>query len=132
MNKYLPGSIIVLACVFASHKSSSQTTLVADQNPDFAISQARYMKIADSVNSWHSTTLHETYKAVDWLEDRKEARAERREFRRQMALQRQRWGGYYYPDYNYRHNYRQGRYTNYNYRHRHGRHNHSIWNLWCW
>lgn len=97
----------------------AQTNLVADQNPNFAASRDKYMKLADSLTDWHSTTLQETYKAVDWLADKAEARSERREFRRQLRMERARWnnsyvGDYYYPYYRNRQGAYPGYYHNYN------------------
>ena len=130
MNKYLPGSVLAFLSVIVSISSHAQTTLAYDQNPSFAVSRDKYMKIADSVNSWHSTTQQETYKAIDWLQDRKEARADRREFRRQLRMQQASWNNYYYPNYNYG---RRGYYNNNYYRHnRNFRRHHSFWNIWCW
>lgn len=72
------------------------------------------MKIADSLNSWHSTTLQEQYRAIDWLADRQAARTNRRNFHRQLRLERARYSGYwdrpsyyYYPHSSYHYNYRQ-------------------------
>jgi hypothetical protein len=88
-------------------------TLVEDQNPNYMISQAKYAQMADSLNSLHGTTPQETYKAIDWLADRREAREQRRAFRRELRMERARNGwyyndySYYYPSYsgNYYHNY---------------------------
>lgn len=115
MIKNLPTYLILLIC---SIPALAQAQLAPDQNPDFAVSRDKYMKIADSLNSWHSTTFQETYKAIDWLADRKQARADRREFRRQLRLERAAWYGDYYYDNNYYYNaypyrgYRRGYYNN--------------------
>jgi len=111
MKKHLLSSILLTTACFAATFALGQSTLAPDQNPNYTISRDKYMKLADSVNEWHSTTLQDTYKAIDWLEDRKEARTDRREFRRQLRLERAKWYGYndypsnsyYYPrnHYNY-------------------------------
>jgi hypothetical protein len=90
--------------------SMSQT--VADQNPDYMISQAKYTAMADSLNSLHGTTPQETYKAIDWLADRRAAREQRRAFRRELRMERAKYGYYYYNDYNYYPGY-SGNYYNY-------------------
>ena len=41
--------------------------LVEDQNPDYMISQVKYLGMADSLNALHGTTPQETYKAIDTL-----------------------------------------------------------------
>jgi hypothetical protein len=93
----------------AATVTNAQTGLAPDQNPNYAISRDKYMKMADSLNSWHSTTLQNTYEAIDWRTDKEKAKEERREFRQQLRLERARWSGYdyrnegyFYPSYNYR------------------------------
>lgn len=135
MKAYLLHVPLIIAIYLISNVAGAQTSLAPDQNPGFAISRDKYMKIADSVNAWHSTTIQDTYKAIDWIADRQAARADRREFRRD--LRRYRAGSYrpygYYGNYNYggyyRNNYRRGYYyPNY---YRGYRHNNFWWNLWC-
>ncbi len=112
MKKNLLFTIVTAAVCFCSYISTAQTNLAPDQNPNYAISRAKYMQLADSLNEWHSTTKQENYKAIDWLADRREARADRREFRRQLRMERARWvddgyynDGYYLPNnYYYRNN----------------------------
>jgi hypothetical protein len=92
---------------------NAQTALAPDQNPNYMISQNRYLKMADSINSWHGTTPQETYKAIDFLEDKREARANRRQWRQELRMERARNGGWYYnggynsyyPAYGYSGNY---------------------------
>jgi len=134
MKKNLLGAFMLLAGFFPAVSGQSQSVLAPDQNPNFAVSRDKYMKIADSLNTWHSTTLQEIYKAVDWLADRKEARADRREFRRQLRLERAEWyndydDGYYnYYPYN---RYQRGYYNN-NYYNGYYRRNHSYFSLHPW
>jgi hypothetical protein len=112
--------------------SMSQTGLVQDQNPNYLISEAKYTKMADSLNSLHGTTPQETYKAIDWMADRREAREQRRAFRRELRLERARYGWYnndysYYPYYGSNYNYYYHPYHNYRYGYRNGWNNY--WNL---
>ncbi|AEW02646.1 hypothetical protein A4D02_01365 [Niastella koreensis] len=81
--------------------------LVEDQNPDYMISQVKYLGMADSLNALHGTTPQETYKAIDWMEQRQERRDARRAFRRELRLARAQYGWYYndYGYYNYYPNY---------------------------
>jgi hypothetical protein len=122
MKKYLLHLILAVVVLFCSYITIAQTDLAHDQNPNYAVSRSKYMQIADSLNEWHSTTQHNIYKAIDWLADRKEARADRREFRRQLRMERARWdydyynGGYYSGNYYYRNSNNRYRYNNYNYR----------------
>ena len=84
--------------------------LVEDQNPDYMISQVKYLGMADSLNALHGTTPQETYKAIDWMAERQERRDARRAFRRELRLARAQ-NGWYYNDYSY---YRPAYYRNYN------------------
>ena len=118
--------------------SMSQTNLVEDQNPNYFISQAKYTSMADSLNSLHGTTPQETYKAIDWMADRQEARDQRRAFRRELRMERAK-NGWYYNDYSYYYprysdNYYYRRYQPYhNYRPGYSRnysgYNRNYWNL---
>lgn len=94
--------------LLSSAAVNAQTT-VPDQNPNYAISRDKYMKMADSLNQWHGTTLQNTYEANDWLANRQKARHNRILFNRQLRLERarwnrfdNRWNNYYQPNYNYR------------------------------
>lgn len=95
--------VYALMAAFAIVSSSpaviAQTSLAPDQNPDYMISQNKYLQTADSVNALHSTTAQETYKAIDYLEDKKEARELRKAYRRELRMEqaRNRWSSYYYP-----------------------------------
>lgn len=95
---------------------TAQSNLAPDQNPDFASSRDKYMKIADSVNQWHGTTIQQTYKAFDWYEHKQELRNDRLQFRRQLRLQR---NYYYYRPYSNR-SYYQNNSRNYYHRNRWG------------
>src|SRR5262245_22973781 len=83
-----------------STREFSQPPLEPNQNPNYMVSQVKYEAMADSINAWHGTTPQETYKAIDWMADRKEARDQRRAFRRELRLTRARYG-WYYNDYRY-------------------------------
>lgn len=137
MKKYLLQLSFIALAFLISFTTVAQTQLAPDQNPNFSVSRDKYMKMSDSVTTWHSTTQQETYKAVDWLADRKEARADRREFRRQLRSERARWSYDYYDNYNYSPSYRYGnnRYGN-NYYNGYYRRNNSFtispWGLGYW
>ncbi|RYY39733.1 MAG: hypothetical protein EOO08_08660 [Chitinophagaceae bacterium] len=72
--------------------ASAQT--VPDQNPNFAVSRDKYLKLADSVNRWHSVTMQNTYKAYDWYEAREERRTARRQTRQAVRINRSRYSGW--------------------------------------
>jgi hypothetical protein len=124
MKKNLLLVLTVVVC-FCGYKASAQTELTPDQNPNYAVSRVKYMQVADSLNEWHSTTQHNIYKAIDWLADRKEARADRREFRRQLRMERARWDYNYYNDGYYSGNYYHGNFNHRN-RYNHYRRNRSF------
>ncbi|HAN37334.1 MAG TPA: hypothetical protein DCQ29_00405 [Chitinophagaceae bacterium] len=69
-------------------QANAQNGLVADQNPNYMVSQAKYTKMADSLTANMGTTVHNTYKAFDWYEAREERRTERRNQRNQRRLMR--------------------------------------------
>ena len=100
----------IIACGGLVTAVNAQTELVANQNPNYAVSRDKYMKMSDSLTRWHSTTLQNTYEAIDWFADKEKAKAERREFRQSLRLERARWSGY---DYRYNSGYYNNRYNNY-------------------
>lgn len=108
MKTCIPRVLMMSLLVLLITSVNAQTDLVPDQNPNYAISRAKYMQMADSINKWHSTTQQDTYEAIDWIADRQKARDARRDFRQQLRLERARWtnmdyrnnnGYYYYPYY---------------------------------
>ena len=100
--------------------SLAQTALAEDQNPNYLVSQNKYMKLADSITAWHSTTVQETYKAIDYIQDKREARTQREAFRRELRLERARnayrYYGAYDDDFYYEHPSYHRPYNNYRYR----------------
>lgn len=100
----LAASLVVVSFL----TSTAQDNSLAQQNPSYMASQARYMKMADSINSWHGTTIQDTYKAIDYLEDKRELRANRKAWRRELRMERARNSGWYNNGY-----YNNGYYNNY-------------------
>lgn len=95
----LSASLVLVATIVATAQS-----LAPDQNPSFMVSQARYMQMADSINAWHGTTTQDTYKAIDYYEDKLALRAGRKAWRRELRMERARnsgWYNGYYNDYYY-------------------------------
>jgi hypothetical protein len=136
-------SFVIAGYLLLCNDVISQASLEPDQNPNYAISRDKYMKMADSLNEWHSTTFQNTYKAKDYMQDRADARMARREYRRQYQYDRMSvygyndyYNGYYYPSNRYyRGNYYP--YNNYNnnyyYRDRYNRHHpRYTWGLSFW
>lgn len=101
---------LLLAVVSAA---SAQETLAPDQNPNYAVSRAKYMQLKDSLTANMNTTEQDTYKAYDWYQEKldwKKARRQARLERRYLnALSGQYYNGYYdngfYNPYNSYYNY---------------------------
>jgi hypothetical protein len=117
--------LLILLAASLSLTAGAQT--VPDQNPQFAVSREKYMKLADSITRWHATTLQNTYKAYDWYEAKMERRDARRNNRQAVRLARAQ-RSYYYDPYSYQNPYYYDPY--YNNRSRGGRRNN--WGAWWW
>jgi hypothetical protein len=126
MKKHILTSALSLLGILQITTSHAQENIAPDQNPQYAVSRARYMKISDSVNQWHGTTFQETYKAFDWYENKMERKKERQQYRRELRRERARYSRYHSP-YNQRGNYYQPYYNNYY--NRYNRQN--WWSFWC-
>lgn len=68
----------------------------ADQNPNYRESLDRYLEVKDSVNLSQGTTVQRTYKAYDFMEERRDRRERRRRLREEYY-----YGGGYYDRYFY-------------------------------
>jgi hypothetical protein len=94
-------------------------TNAADQNPNYLISQTKYMAAKDSLLRGQSTTVQATYTAYDWMAIRQERKDIRFLNRQQRRLNRSQYG--YYPDAYYNQSYYgNGYYNNGYYRNRYG------------
>ncbi|NII24568.1 hypothetical protein HB364_05745 [Pseudoflavitalea sp. X16] len=123
----LTASLVVVSAL----TSTAQDNSLAQQNPSYMVSQARYMKMADSINSWHGTTIQDTYKAIDYLEDKREQRANRRAWRHELRMERARNSGWYNNGYynDYYPSYGNGYYYNRPWGYRNNRNN---WDNYLW
>lgn len=97
---------------FSQHSGPS---IDSDQNPNYLISQNKYMAIKDSLISTENTTIQQTYKAYDWYEAKLENRAARRETRRQVRIARANTPSYYNYGYGYGNGYGLGFGNNFGY-----------------
>ncbi|MBK7885038.1 MAG: hypothetical protein IPJ81_15590 [Chitinophagaceae bacterium] len=113
--------LFLSSCISLSSLGQARQ-LVADQNPQYMQSQNKYMAMADSLTAWHATTLQNTYKAYDFFEAKAERKAERRDFRRTLRLERARRLNYFDPYnnqyYNNRNSFWYNPYNNFQYRRR--------------
>ncbi|HVG12659.1 MAG TPA: hypothetical protein VM843_06615 [Flavisolibacter sp.] len=110
MKRRLHFAALILATSLLTSALHAQEPLSPDQNPSFAVSRDKYLLIADSLTSLHSTTIQSTYKAYDWYEAQEERRAEQRAFNRQLQLERLRTtcGCEYDCNHSYRNRYNRG------------------------
>ena len=125
MKRIVPSVLATFLLITTGQFLQAQSNFLPDQNPGYTVSRDKHIRHADSLTAWHSTTVQETYKAIDYLADQREARLERRAFHRQLRLIRaaNRWSynsSYYdydYNDYNYNRRASSRYYRNpYNYR----------------
>jgi hypothetical protein len=84
--KIIIAALAVLGGLHSGVASAQQTALLADQNPRYTESQAKYARGADSLTSLHGTTIQDTYKAYDWYEAKLERRRQNREWRHQERM----------------------------------------------
>lgn len=79
---------LLLLLLTGSLALSASAQTASDQNPNYAVSRDKYMRVADSVNRWHATTVQNTYKAYDWYEAKTERRDARLANRQAVRLAR--------------------------------------------
>jgi hypothetical protein len=82
MKKYF----YAVGCLLLATIGNAQTSLVNDQNPNYKISQDKYMGLKDSLQSNMNSTVQTTYKAYDWYQNKLDRRLERKELRRQVRM----------------------------------------------
>lgn len=90
MKKVLYISLCMTIMLGSLNLGHAQAIVYNDQNPRYMESQRRYTHMADSINAWHGTTPQETYKAIDYLVDKREAKEARKAFRRELRMERAR------------------------------------------
>ncbi len=78
--------LFIFAIVLQSSILYAQTY---DQNPNYKESQEKYMASSEQYTSLQGTTVQETYKAIDRLEEKRELKAKRRALRAQRPVWRQ-------------------------------------------
>ena len=65
-----------------------KNTLVNDQNPNYKLAMEKYVANLQDYTLLQSTTAQETYKAIDPLEEKRELKALRRQYRAQRPYWR--------------------------------------------
>lgn len=87
--------LLPLVCLLIFHNAHAQElAAVGDQNPNAAKSLERYSRMKDSLLIHQGETVQSTYEAIqpwfDAWEERQQWKGDRREFRRQLRLERAR------------------------------------------
>ncbi|WP_196889129.1 hypothetical protein [Aureivirga sp. CE67] len=75
----------IIALFFSSFLFAQQNSesLDYDQNPNYKISQEKYMKEGQQYVALEGTTLQQTYKAIDPMEEKRELKALKKKYRAQ-------------------------------------------------
>jgi hypothetical protein len=112
MKKIIIIILLITGSLYAKRVKAQQLALVADQNPRYMESQAKYSAMADTLTALQGTTFQNTYKAFDWYESKLERRKQNREWRHQEIMNGSYYspsislfGGYSYPFGNYGYGY---------------------------
>ena len=88
-------SLLLLSSFFVS--KAQEKMLAADQNPNYKISQDKYLAAQEKLSTNMNTTVQETYKAYDWTEakqEKKQQRIARRQERRLARINNPSYNGY--------------------------------------
>jgi hypothetical protein len=68
------------------YTANAQSQFVSDQNPNYTLSQQRYTKVLDSLETTMNTTIQNTYKAYDWYEAKLEKQENKMKARYKIRL----------------------------------------------
>ncbi len=82
--------ILIFSFLFLQANLWGQQTEPSDQNPNYRRSLEKYQTIKDSLLQNMGETIQDTYKAIDPIQDKIDAREARRAFRRDLRLERAR------------------------------------------
>lgn len=74
--------------LFASFATVANAQLAPDQNPNYKISQDKYMEAKDSLMANMNTTVQSTYKAYDFYQAKVERKQQRISDRRERRMAR--------------------------------------------
>ncbi len=79
----------------SSLNGATSYTPFSDQNPNYLISQQKYISYRDSLIAFENTTVQQTYKAFDWYQQKLENKQSRIDTRRQVRINRSlnNWNG---------------------------------------
>lgn len=99
-------SLLLLNSFFVS--KAQEKVLTSDQNPNYKISQDKYLATQEKLSANMNTTVQETYKAYDWTEakqEKKQQRIARRQERRLARINNPGYNGYNFNGYGFSNNY---------------------------
>ncbi|WP_438425500.1 hypothetical protein [Aquimarina macrocephali] len=75
---------VIIGCIGYTQEAQ----LAEDQNPNYKVAMNRFLKNSQEYTLQQGTTAQETYKAIDPLEEKRELRSLRRQYRSQRAYWR--------------------------------------------
>lgn len=81
-------SIIISAFLISGFNIMAQGDLEPDQNPNYQKSMDQYIHSAAEYVAYQGTTKQETYKAIDPLEEKRELKSLRKQYRASRPLRR--------------------------------------------
>ena len=80
-------NLLIIALFITSILSAQQNRekLDFDQNPNYKVSQDNYLETASNYTSLEGTTVQQTYKAIDPLEEKRERKALKKKYRAERS-----------------------------------------------
>ncbi|MBX2930758.1 MAG: hypothetical protein KF781_02285 [Chitinophagaceae bacterium] len=93
MKKFI---LILTAGLFLSANAQEKEQIASDQNPNYMVSQTKYVKQAEELQKTMNTTQQQTYKAYDWYEAKLEKKENRIKTRQQVRINRSLSNNFYY------------------------------------
>lgn len=111
--KTLLKTTLIIVCALFSVSALAQNP---DQNPNYQVSQDKYMAKSDELTKNEGETIQQTYKAFDWTEHKAEMKQQRQDRRYELKKMRyeSRYRCYSQPFCNNPYGYNYGYYNNYN------------------
>lgn len=81
-------TLLLFIAIAITNSLFAQQQLAPDQNPNYLVSQQKYMQLKDSLMYTMNTTVQDTYKAYDWYEAKQERKQNRINTRQQIRINR--------------------------------------------
>lgn len=80
--------LVTTTCFTVVLSAQEKQNLADDQNPNYKLAMEKYVANLQEYTSLQGTTVQETYKAIDPLEEKRELKALRRQYRAQRPYWR--------------------------------------------